>query len=204
MKLRNAIHTLLAIAVFAISPTAAFADKDGKGPHKADHGNKHDDKGEKAKDAKDAKKDEKADAKDAKKDEKAEGSTSPSAAPGNSGRRELTEEEKKARKEHMAELRAKWGQLLKQPGVKEEMRQHQSRMAKLRRIAKLAKEEKKDAVVKRAEGAMEREKDRHDKEMGKLKASTPSTGSAAGTATAPGLTTAAASAAPSASIPSKK
>lgn len=97
-------------------------------------------------------------------------SAAPSAALGQK-RRELTDEEKKQRKEHMAELRAKWGEMLKQPGVKEEMHMHLSRNAKLRHILKLAKEDKKEGVAKRAEAALKREHDRHEKRMAELKSS---------------------------------
>lgn len=85
-------------------------------------------------------------------------------------REKLREERKAKRKEHMAELRAKWGQMLKQPGVKAEMRLHMSRMARLRRIESLAKAKNKDAIVKRTEAAMEKEKARHQKRMDELKA----------------------------------
>jgi hypothetical protein len=114
-----------------------------------------------------------------------------SAAPSStSKRRELTDEEKQHRKEHMAELRAKWGEVLKKPGVKEEMHTHLSTLAKLRRIAKLAREDKKEAVEKRAEAAIKQEKQRHDKKMDELKgtAAPGASASAPGSAgLAPGL-----------------
>ncbi len=84
-------------------------------------------------------------------------------------RKELRDARKKRRDEHMAEMRAKWGEILKKPGVKEEMRVHSRRMSRLRRIDKLAKEHKKPAVEKRAEAAMAREKARHQKKMEELK-----------------------------------
>lgn len=82
---------------------------------------------------------------------------------------ELREARKKRRNEHLAEMRAKWGEILKKPGVKEEMRTHMRRMSRLRRIEHLAKEGKKDAIAKRAAAAMEKEKARHQKKMDELK-----------------------------------
>ncbi|HQY59867.1 MAG: hypothetical protein IPF92_16495 [Myxococcales bacterium] len=82
---------------------------------------------------------------------------------------ELREARKKRRQEHLAEMRAKWGEILKKPGVKEEMRVHMRRMSRLRRIEHLAKEGKKDAIAKRAAAAMEKEKARHQKKMDELK-----------------------------------
>lgn len=76
---------------------------------------------------------------------------------------------KERQKAHMAELRAKWGAILKIEGVREEMRMHSSRLARLRRIDKLAKAGGKEAIAKRAEAAIEKEKARHDKKMDELK-----------------------------------
>ena len=50
------------------------------------------------------------------------------------------------------------------------MRVHGRRMSRLRRVEKLAKDAKKDAVVKRANAAQEKEKARHQKKMDELKA----------------------------------
>ncbi len=95
-------------------------------------------------------------------------------------RKELTEAQKERRKAHMAEMRAKWGSILKMEGVKEEMSTHASRMARLRRIEKIATEKKKDAVAKRAQAAMEKEKARHEKKMTELKAKGADAGAAGG------------------------
>jgi hypothetical protein len=84
-------------------------------------------------------------------------------------KKELSEAQKERRKAHMAEMRAKWGTILKMDGVKEEMRTHASRMARLRRVEKVATEKKKEATVKRAQAALEKEKARHDKKMAELK-----------------------------------
>jgi hypothetical protein len=103
------------------------------------------------------------------------GSAAPSAvatAADGSRRDELTEEQKAKRKEHMAELRAKWGEMLKKPGVKEEMKKHLSRLAKLRRIGRVAKDAKKDGIQKRVDAAVAKEKQRHDKTMDELKTQT--------------------------------
>lgn len=90
------------------------------------------------------------------------------------------DERRERRKAHMAELRAKWGTILKIDGVKDEMRVHSSRLARLRRIAKLGRAANKDGVVKRAETAIEKEKARHDKKMDELKAKAAPAASASG------------------------
>ena len=85
--------------------------------------------------------------------------------------------------EQLAEARAKWGDTLKKPGVKEEMKLHARRLARLRRMAKLANAAKKDAVEKRAKTLIEKEKSRHEKKMEELKAAAAPAGS--GSAPAP-------------------
>jgi hypothetical protein len=98
---------------------------------------------------------------------------SPNASPSaqaNGKRRELTDEQKKKRAEHVAEARSQWGDsTLKKPAVREEMRKHLSRLAKLRRIAKVAAEAKKESIEKRAKAAIDKEKARHAKAMEALK-----------------------------------
>lgn len=94
--------------------------------------------------------------------------------------KELREARKKRREEHLAEMRAKWGEILKKPGVKEEMRVHARRMSRLRRIEKIARDAKKEAVVKRATALQEKEKARHQKKMDELKSQPAPAGSAGG------------------------
>lgn len=136
------------------------------------------------KDAKEKVKEERKEAKDAKK------SGDPAAIA--SAKKELTQAEqdlkaakKKKHLEQLAEARAKWGDTLKKPGVKEEMKLYAKRLSRLRRMAKLATAAKKDAVVKRANTLIEKEKARHEKKMEELKAQTTPAGSASAAPSAP-------------------
>lgn len=139
------------------SATPAFADKP-------------------VKDAKEKVKEEKKDLKDAKKSGDA-GAVAEEKKELKEAEKELKEERKKRRDQHLAEMRAKWGEISKKPGVKEEMRIHARRMSRLRRIEKIATEKKKDAIVKRATAAQEKEKARHQKKMDELKAQPAPAGS---------------------------
>lgn len=121
------------------------------------------------KDAKEKVKEEKKELKEARKSGDA-GAVADEKKDVKAAKKELSEEKKKKRAEHMAEMRAKWGEILKKPGVKAEMGLHSRRMARLRRIEKVATEKKKDALVKRAVAAQEKEKARHQKKMDELKA----------------------------------
>jgi len=84
--------------------------------------------------------------------------------------KEAREDLRKARKAaRFAEMQKKYGSALGTPAVKDEMKTHAKRMARLHRIETLAKNEKKDAIVKRTDAAIEKEKARHDKRMDQLK-----------------------------------
>jgi hypothetical protein len=182
MKIR-AIAVAWALSLAGLlSPTLSFADSkpDNKAAEKHDKGEKHEGN-------------EKRSLPGAPASGSASGSASAAPSASSTGgrkRRELTDEEKQQRKEHMTELRAKWGETLKKPGVKDEMHTHLSTLAKLRRIAKLAKEDKKEGVQKRAEAAIKREKERHDKKMDELKGSVAPSGSVTATASATASATA--------------
>ena len=134
-----------------------------QGPAWADHP---------VKDAKDKVKEEKKELKDAKKSGDA-GAIAEEKKELKQAEKELREARKKKREEHLAEMRAKWGEILKRPGVKEEMRLHMRRMSRLHRIEKLAKEHKKPELEKRVMAAIEREKARHQKKMEELKGGAP-------------------------------
>lgn len=81
-------------------------------------------------------------------------------------REELRHARKRAR---IAEMQKKFGDALNTPAVNDEMKTHAKRMARLHRIEHLAKNEKKDAIVKRTGDAIEKEKARHEKRMDQLK-----------------------------------
>ncbi len=121
------------------------------------------------KDAKEKLKDEKKELKDAKKSGDA-GAAAEEKKDVKQAEKDVKEARKKRRDDRLAEVRSKWGDVLKTPAAKEEMRVHGRRMSRLRRVEKLAKDAKKDAVVKRANAAQEKEKARHQKKMDELKA----------------------------------
>jgi hypothetical protein len=85
-------------------------------------------------------------------------------------RLKLTKDQLEKRKEHLAELRQKWGGFFKHPGFRDEMRLHHHRMAKLRQIERTAKAEKKDALAKRVDALMAKEKARHQTVLDGMKA----------------------------------
>ncbi len=81
-------------------------------------------------------------------------------------RREKRQERRKERREKVKE---KWGDIVKRPAVREELRRHARRMARLGRLLDLAEEEKKDDAAKKIKALMEKEQARHDKRMAALK-----------------------------------
>lgn len=162
------IRTRIALVLAALLVTTAAYAGDGQGQGQGG-GNGHGHGGGQNKEARDKVKEERKELQDARKTGDA-GAIKAALDDVKAAKKELTAEQKERRKAHMAEMRAKWGTILKMDGVKDEMRLHASRMAKLRRIEKLAKDKNKDAVAKRATAAMEKEKARHDKKLGELKA----------------------------------
>ncbi len=166
------IRTKIALALAALLvTTAAHADAQGQGQGGGDGQGRGQNKEarDKVKEERKELREERKDLQDARKTGDA-GAIKAALDDVKAGKKELTAEQKERRKAHVADVRAKWGSILKVDGVKEEMRVHASRMAKLRRIEKLAKDKSKDAVAKRAATAMEKEKARHEKKLGELKA----------------------------------
>jgi len=119
----------------------------------------------------------------------------------------LKDDAKDRRKAHREALKEKWGDTLAKPNVREELRHHARRMAFLNRALIVAETEKKgadkDKLVARIEKLIEKENERHDKAMERIK-SGPTTPAAAnptpGASAAPAATTAA----PAAPAPAEK
>jgi hypothetical protein len=84
-------------------------------------------------------------------------------------REDRQERRQERRKDRRDKIKAKWGDLHKHPAVREELRRHARRMARLNRILALAEEAKKDDVVKRVKDLIAKEEARHDKRMTALK-----------------------------------
>jgi len=66
-------------------------------------------------------------------------------------------------------LRDKYGDTLQQPAVREELKTHASRIARLNQIKRVADDEKKSKIASRADKLIERENKRHDKRMDAFK-----------------------------------
>lgn len=79
---------------------------------------------------------------------------------------------------------AHWGPLALNPEVQKELKEHSERIARLRRIRDLAEVEGDAALVKRAEGALNKERGRHEKEETRLRGSAGAAGNAAPSAEA--------------------
>jgi hypothetical protein len=98
------------------------------------------------------------------------------------------------KKEHRAELRARWGPALNFPSIREELRHHARREAFLSRMMFVAETEvtgkKKEAMIARIEKLIDKENERHERAMQRLKSNPipPASASAA----APGSASAAA------------
>jgi TolA-binding protein len=68
-------------------------------------------------------------------------------------------------------VREKYGEIVQLPAVREELRTHASRIARLNQIKRLADDEKKTKIAARTDKLIDRENKRHDKQMAALKAS---------------------------------
>lgn len=88
-------------------------------------------------------------------------------------RKEWREDRRERRNTHLKELKAKWGDALKKPAAKEELRTHARRMARLAHARKVAEEAGKKELVARIDKLLEKEKTRHQNAMDKLKGGTP-------------------------------
>lgn len=66
-------------------------------------------------------------------------------------------------------LRDKYGDILQQPAVREELKTHASRIARLNQIKRVADDEKKSKIASRADKLIDRENKRHDKRMDAFK-----------------------------------
>jgi chromosome segregation ATPase len=82
----------------------------------------------------------------------------------------LRETRAERRKELRAELRQKYGANLQNAAIREELRTHASRIARLNQIKRIADAEEKDKIEDRAEKLIERENTRHEKQIAKLTA----------------------------------
>lgn len=164
MHIRRALWAAAFAAASALLAAPASADEPAKHPVKdakqavKDAREKLKDARKDAKDAKDDdKKDAKQDLKDAKKDLK-------------DARQKLRETRKERRESLVKAAKDKWGDLVKKPRVREELRTHARRIARLNQMESVAKENGKDELVERIQKLRDKENARHDKRMEAFKA----------------------------------
>jgi len=84
-------------------------------------------------------------------------------------RKELRDDRQDVRKAHRRELREKWGEAVKKPEAKTELKVHGRRMARLVRARKIAEDLKKPELVARIDKLVEKEKARHQGAMDKIR-----------------------------------
>jgi hypothetical protein len=84
----------------------------------------------------------------------------------------LKADRKQRREQHREALKARWGNSLAAPAVREELRHHERRMAHLNRMLLLAETERKgqakDKLVERIEKLKSQEDERHERKMSQL------------------------------------
>ena len=84
-------------------------------------------------------------------------------------RKEMRADRQELRKTHRRELKEKWGETVKKPAAKEELKVHGRRMARLARARAVAQELNKTELMARIDKLMEKEKARHQAAMEKVK-----------------------------------
>ena len=109
----------------------------------------------------------------------------------------LHESLKDRKKAHQEAIKERWGDALAKPDAKEELRHHARRMAFLNRALLLAATERtgkdKDKLVDRIQKLIDKERERHEHAMDRIKSS-PGTATAAASGATPGNETAPAAA----------
>lgn len=84
-------------------------------------------------------------------------------------RKETRDDRQDVRKAHRRELREKWGEAVKKPEAKAELKVHGRRAARLVRARKVAEDLGKKELVARIDKLIEKEKTRHQGAMDKIK-----------------------------------
>jgi hypothetical protein len=155
----------LAVALVTSFSIFAAAQQPATPPPKErreDRQEKREDRQEKREDAKEKREDAKE-----RKEDKAEAKEDKAEA--KEERKEKREERKAKRQERVKEIRAKWGDMVNRPAVRNELRIHAQRMARLNRARRLAEEAQKTDTVARIDKLIERERTRHQAAMDKHK-----------------------------------
>ena len=85
------------------------------------------------------------------------------------GIEDLRKTRQERRKEHLKEVRGRWGDVVGKPAAKAELKVHARRVARLGRARRLADSAGKTDLVAKIDKLIERESTRHQAAMGKLK-----------------------------------
>lgn len=172
MKSRSWLLALAAAASLALVSPGAGAQPDKKDARKE----ARDERKDARKDLKDAREDLKDAKKDLKEAVKDGGGADAQAIKEakedlKEARKKLKDSREDRRKAAKGALKAKWGDdLLKKPAVKNELRLHAQRMAKLRHMKRVADEAGKNQLEERIAKLIEKEQARHQARMDALKA----------------------------------
>lgn len=163
MSIRRAlwIAALAVLPAFALGEAAAQQPKTPVKDARQEKKEAKEKLKEERKEAKEAKGDDKKDAKEDVKEAKKEL---------REARQKLRETRKERRTEILKAAKDKWGDLVKKPKVREELKLHARRMARLNHMEYLAKENDKEELAKRVEALRAKENARHEKRMEALKA----------------------------------
>ena len=128
------------------------------------------------KDAREEKRDERKDAREEKREERKEAreeareERKEAREERKGAREERRETRKDRRKDRLKEIRERWGDIVRLPEVRAELKTQAWRMARLNHIKALAESEGKTELVARADKLIERERARHQAAMERLKA----------------------------------
>ena len=164
------LHGALLLAAASLLATGAYAQNPHAAPQgKANAADKAEKSGEKAAD------------KVEKAGEKAKGEVDKAADKAKDGLKANEDHAARKAKEHDAQ-RAKLGAMLKAPmtdDLKQELRRHAERVAKIERIKAVAQTEKDTTTVDKSTALLTKENDRHEKWMGKLSSATAAPGTPA-------------------------
>lgn len=156
-KIKGMTRVGLALAVLALGGAALAGPKerhDRREDRRDERHDRRDDRHDRRDDRKDDRKDKVDDLKDEWKKKHAD----------------WVEKRQERREARRAELKKLWGDLVDKPVVRAELRIHAQRLARLHRVRFLAEANGNKAALERADKAIARENERHQKRMDALKA----------------------------------
>lgn len=165
MKKTTVMRAGLVLVALGLAGTAVAGPKDRQEKREERRDDRHDKREEKRDDRQD-KREERRDDRQDKREEKVD-DLKDEWKKKHSDWVEKRQERRQARREELKKL---WGDLVDKPVVRAELRVHGRRLARLNRVRFLAEANGKTAAVERADKAIKRENERHQKRMDALKA----------------------------------